>query len=304
MYSRWFSSAVVVLWLIAMGWLVVAKVVPQWVVGEPPDRQTILAAQKREPPVGWTMEFGGRRIGWALCRTTTESDEVTEIRSDVHFDELPLDALAPPWLRSLLKVSGRPIPEVEMDVESTLSFDPLDRLERFESLLRLAPLQDPIVFRGTVEGTNLRLTVSGGLIEDEEATAYLPPKALVGDVLSPQTQLPGLRKGQTWTVPVYSPLRPFNAPLENLQATVERTTPITWDGQTVKTWLVVYHRESGFSFAQTKIPRGKLWVRRDGAVLRQQMMILDSAMTFERLSDRDAAELAERVEQRKNQPRE
>ncbi len=292
MYSRWYSVMVVGLWLAAMSWLVIEKVLPRLLIGEPPSYRTIRAAQKRESPVGWSMDFNGRRLGWALSTTSPGPNGVTEIRSRVHFDHLPLEELAPPWLRTLLKMTQRPIAPIKMDVQSTLTVDPLDRLQRFESLVRLDPLKDAIVLRGVLDGTKLTLTVTAGGLPSKKTDFYLPSDVLVGDALSPQTQLPGLRQGQSWTVPVYSPLRPLGSPLEILQATVERKDSITWDGHTEQTWLVVYRRDSGFSFNHGKNARGKLWVRRDGTVLRQEVMILDATMTFVRLADEQADALS------------
>ena len=49
MHSRWYSVAVVLLWLATMGWLVSQKVLPSLVIGEPPDYQAILAVQRGAP---------------------------------------------------------------------------------------------------------------------------------------------------------------------------------------------------------------------------------------------------------------
>jgi hypothetical protein len=269
MYSRWFNIAVVVLWLTAMGWLVIEKVLPPLLVGEPPSYRTILEGQQRQPPVAWKMTLGGRQLGWAISNISRLPDGMTEIRSRVHFDEFPLQEMTPGWIRSLLRLVEQPVVKLEMDAHSTLTIDPLGRLSRFESTVRLDPLDDAIKFRGTVDGTQLRLHVhSGGFSYNTEV--YLPTDSLLDDGLSPQTQLPGLRTGQTWTVPAYSPLRPLNNPLEILQAKVEGIEPITWDGRTVETWLVVYRSDSGFRLSGNQTPRGRLWVRRDGTVLKQR----------------------------------
>lgn len=327
MYSRWFSVAVVLLWLTAMGWLMVKKVLPPLVIGDPPSYRTILQAQRREPPVGWTMELDDRPLGWALCTTAPGPNGVTEIRSRVHFDKLPLNELAPFSVRFLLNMIDQPLAPVEMDVQSTLSINPLDRLERFESRLKLDPLKDAIILRGTVDGPQMSLAVTSGDFT-HKTRVYLPPDALVGEAWSPQTQLPGLRQGQRWTVPVYRGLRSYQLllallrefnqsgatsggrqqrlsephrilekeePSEILQATVERMVPVTWGHRTEQTWLVVYRRDSGSDSASERTPRGKLWVRRDGTVLRQQVMIFDSAIMFVRLPDQQAAALVTRV---------
>jgi hypothetical protein len=111
----------------------------------------------------------------------------------------------------------------------------------------------------------------------------------VTDALSPQAKLPGLREGQTWNVRIYSPFRRPNNPTEVLQATVEGIKPMLWEGHTVDTWLVVYRSDPGAGTASTETPRVRLWVRDDGTVLKQEANLLDSRITFVRLSDEAAS---------------
>jgi len=291
MYSRWYNVAVVLLWLLAMGWLVIEKVMPPLRIGNPPSYQTILRSQKLQPLVGWQMILNGQPLGWALSRTTRTDDNLTEIHSRVHFNEIPLEKLVPGWLSGVV---DRRDSRLEMDARNTLTFDPLQRLSVFRSALRFDTLEDAIKLQGTVDGNHLRVVVgTGGLTYTTEA--YLPPDALLGDALSPQTQLPNLRPGQAWTVPVYNPLRPPNSPLEILQASVEGSEAVSWDGRQEETWLVVYRSDDGFRADGDKPPRGRLWVRRDGTVLKQQVMVFSSTMIFIRLADDRAKELAERV---------
>ena len=123
----------------------------------------------------------------------------------------------------------------------------------------------------------------------------LSTNALAGDSLSPQVCLPGLREGQTWKVPSYSPLRPPNNPVEMLTATVEGLEPFDWNGRPEEVWLVVYRADSGLGMGIDKTPRGRLWVRPDGTVLGQQVMMLDCKLMFVRLPDRQAAELEKKL---------
>jgi hypothetical protein len=111
--------------------------------------------------------------------------------------------------------------------------------------------------------------------------SFLPTDALVGDVLSPRDRLPGLRVGQTWTVPVYSPFRPATSPMEILQASVERETRLTHAGVSTPVLLVIYRAETGSTGSQ--VLRGRVWVDRDGLVLKQEMRFQDSRLTFERM---------------------
>ncbi len=291
MYSRWFNIAVVGLWLSTMTWLVVAKVLPSLLVGEPPSYSTIIETKQRDLPVGWQMTFNGRSLGWALSRTVPMANHLTEVRSRVHFDEIPLQDLT----GGLGRLIQLPIPDMQMDVNSTLTIDSLGRLVRFDSAVQVDKFNNVIRLRGTVEDTQLSLAVrSGGFSYTTEA--YLPPDALLSDALSPQPRLPGLRKGQTWTVPVYSPLRPPNHPMEVLHAAVEELDTIVFEGTAEDVWLVVYRTDPGFRLGKDDQPRGRLWVRPDGTVLRQEVMLLDSVMSFERLSDEKAVAVMQQID--------
>jgi hypothetical protein len=73
-----------------------------------------------------------------------------------------------------------------------------------------------------------------------------------------------------------------------LQATVEGIKPMLWYGGTVDTWLVVYRGDPGAGTARTESPRVRLWVRGDGTVLKQEASLLDSTITFVRLSEEEA----------------
>ena len=291
MYSRWSNAAVIILWLSAMGWLLVEKVLPPLLVGQPPSYRTILEAQRREPPVGWRMSFNGQRLGWALSTTERLEDDLTEVRSWVHFEELPLDDLTPGWLRALVRLVEQPVGRLKMDARNRTLIDPLGRLSSFRSEVRVQPFDDLITMQGAMEGTRLKIEIhTGGLVY--EAEERIPPNALLSDVFSPRTQLPGLHAGQTWTVPVYSPLQPPSHPLEILQATVKGSESIVFNGRREDAFLVVYRSDPGRGLGNDERPRGRLWVRGDGTVLKQQTTIFNSTMTFVRLSDEKAAALA------------
>jgi len=63
MSSRWFNTAVVVLWLATMSWLVKEKVLPPLLIGEPPSYSEIIEAQNRE-----FARRLGRVLGWTSDR--------------------------------------------------------------------------------------------------------------------------------------------------------------------------------------------------------------------------------------------
>ncbi|MEX0676580.1 MAG: hypothetical protein WD063_05865 [Pirellulales bacterium] len=276
-----FNVIVILFWLATMSWLVVAKILPPLRVGEPPNYASILEHSHDEPPASWTIEMQGRTIGWAANKIVRGTDGISQFYSRVYLDGLPLEELAPGWLASVLKPVFSEIREMDVDKRSRFAVDPLGRLSEFESRVRLADVTDAIRVQGKIDGSTLHLTVTSGEIS-ARLTRSLSPNALMGDELSPQARMPGLRVGQTWTVPLYSPFRAATSPLEILQATVEREDRFHWDGQTVNTRMIVYRGDPGSGLAGDE-PRGRMWVRDDGVVLRQEVSVFKSLVQFERL---------------------
>ncbi len=295
MYSRWFNFAVLGLWLTSMGWLVTTKVIPPFLVGNPPSHATILAAQREDRPIGWTIEWNGRPLGWAVTFTQGHSEGVTEVRSLVHFDELPIEEFIPDWLRVMLPPLAQERIRLPVESQSSLLFDPLGRLSRFESSVRLDVEQPFVRMRGTADGAKMVLWLRVGDLPPFDAELPVPRDALLGDALSPQSRLPGLRERQTWTVESYSPLRPPNSPKELLYADVESRQPFFWNGRKVDTFLVVYRTDAAEAVGGAGAVRAKLWVQLDGNVLKQQVFLFRSTLTFLRMNEHDAAPLAARI---------
>jgi len=311
-HSRWYNIAVIALWLSTMAWLVGNKVLPSILVGDPPSYPAILEAQRNEPPVGWSISWQEHRLGWAVSATSTLPDDLTEVRSKVHFDKLPLRDMSPEWLRGMLpadQLGGR----LQLESDTVLNFDPLGRLSRFESSMDFppwpaargpaGPQQSLLKIRGTIDGASLDLWIRVGDLTPYQWKLDVPRNALLQDSLSPQSRLPGLREGQSWTMQTYSPLRPPTDPTEILHARVETRMQLTWNNQAKKTWLVVYRGDPGSAPESESSVRGKLWVcREDGAILKQEWAILGAVLTFERLSDEKAAGLAKKLAVRDEGP--
>jgi hypothetical protein len=300
MHSRWYSVTVVLLWLAAMTWLVVYKVLPPLLVGEQPSFHEMLDAQQREPPVAWRLSLNGRKLGWAISSTSLRPDGSTQIRSRVHFDQLPLEQFLRGWLiRQVFRVVEPPSVQVEMDAHSVLTFDAEERLAGFESSIWLGSARNAIRLEGTVEGDHLILSLHSDDLPDPPKLppVPIPQHSRMGDALSPQTQMPGLHVGQIWTTQSYNPLRPDN-PWEVVEAKVESFEPIIWGNQTEEARLVVFRRDSGFGLlSRQPTPRGRLWVRSDGMVLRQEVLFLDSTLVFDRYPSLQEAGLAGKLEE-------
>ncbi|MGD0897811.1 MAG: hypothetical protein ABR915_08225 [Thermoguttaceae bacterium] len=296
MGSRWYPLAVVVLWLSAMSWLVVTQVVPPMVVGKPPIyHQTGAADSEPEPPVGWNMSWNGRHLGWALSKATQVPGEGTVIWSRLHFDPLSLDQLFSAWPGILGPMRGLPSARLQLEADSTLRLDLLGHLIDFDSVLKIVPGHSLIRLRAAPDGSDLALSLR---VQDAAYDLKVPlgPEGMLHDSFSPEMHLGGLRAGQRWTVPSYSPLNSITDPkhpIEILLARVEESTSIVWNKRSEEVWLVVYRTNEAVGPASDKNIRTKLWVHRDGKVLRQQIYTLGGSLVFNRMSDQDVSRLLE-----------
>jgi hypothetical protein len=290
MNSRWYSAAVVILWLATMSWLVVEKVLPPLLIGEPPSYDTIAKSQEQDPPTGWKISLDGRKLGWALTDAKPQPAGTMEIHGRVHFDALPIDRLIPRWLQPLSRLLVKPDEQTHMDATSALLIGSFGQLLRFDSAVQWDRSASGVSLHGVVEGRELQVSISSEGVSLSHKVS-LPPNALLSDAFAPQTRLPGLRAGQTWNVPVCNPLALTENPVEIVRATVEGKEPILWNGAVENVWLVVYRGDAGNAVGANRTPKGKLWVRPDGTVLQQQMTLLDLHILFVRLPDKQAAKL-------------
>jgi hypothetical protein len=301
--------AVVVAWSASMTWLVVHKVLPPLMIGEPPGYVAVVNTEGPQPPVGWDLSWNGGRLGWAVSTIKRQENLTTEIRSHIHFDQLPLEQWAPGWLQPFMSAGFPRGARAAMEAESTMTIDPLGRLADFDSALRLRPWQSLVRVRGLIDGNKLKLFVHMADFSAEPEIP-LPAGARLTDSLAPQVRLPGLWLGQQWSVSSYSPINflcdPIGFvegrnPLEVLQARVERLVPIEWQQRREHVWMVVYCKEpqtESWSGAGEQICN-RLWVRRDGTILRQQVMLGRSVLTFSRLPDDRATSLLESADRLK-----
>lgn len=276
MDSRWISPVITLFWLSTMTWLIESKVLPPLRRGDPPDYRSLYSDNpKDDAPVGWEMSLGGKPLGWAVNRFTrslggiNSSDHITNLEGHIHFDRIPLAELSPAWMKDLWGF-GDTNGDVPMDADSKLTINSLGRLNSFNSSLRLGGVREAIRIHGEVQASRLHIVVEAGQFREEFDT-YLPSDALVASELSPQSQMTGLHVGQEWTVPVFSPLRPPNNPVEILQARVEESDPLVWGDHMTSVRKVVYRTDSGSAGSSTEEPHAKLWIADDGSVLRRKL---------------------------------
>ncbi len=281
-----------------MSWLAVYKILPPFFMGEPPTYESVGVDGPR-PPVAWYLYLDGHRLGWALSEISQQSTDTTEIHSLVHFDSLPLDELLPVYLRALAHSSTHAAGSTEMEVESDLiTNSALNQLVSFYSKFRPKSGQSLVKIEGSMEADKLKLAVRAGQLNYD---FDLPlPEIKVRDSFSPETMLRGLHLGQAWTFDSYSPLALPSHPMEMIQrrppterlfAKVEERTQLRWNGHMEPMWLVVYRTDASEGPAGQKNVRNRLWVHRDGTVVRQEVLLGDHSLMFTRMPDDDAAAL-------------
>lgn len=281
MGNQQFNIVVVLFWCATMTWLVVAKIVPPLRVGEPPSYASILKESSDEPPVGWQIQLDGRTIGWAANKMVRRKDGITDLYSRVYLGKLPWEELAPGLLGTVLKPVLANLGPMDVDKKTRLVIDPLGRLVEFESRVRMGSMADAVKVQGQIEGAKLKLSAQSGDLP-YKIEQSLPSNALMNEELSPQVRMPGLRVGQAWTVPLYSPFRTPSSPVEVLQAVVERQERLTWGDESLFCHVVVYRADSGSGVSEGET-RGRMWVDAEGLVLRQEITILGSNLHFVRL---------------------
>jgi hypothetical protein len=306
MRIRWYRLAVLALWLVAMSWLVVCKILPPLLIGEPPIYAS-MAAERARPPVAWYLNLNDIRLGWALSEISRQSTDATEIHSLVHFDGLPLDQLLPVYLRELARASIQSAKRMEMEVESHMLINPLNQLQSFDSKLKFRPHtgQSLVTIEGNVDGDKLKLAFRVGDMPLERMELSMPENK-IRDSFSPETELRGLHLGQSWTIVTYSPLAlPSNpldlvqhrAPTEVLLAKVEEKTLVMWNGQMEPAWLVVYRSDASQTPDDERNIRNRMWVRTDskdgtdGMVIRQQVLLGGNSLLFSRMPEKAAGQL-------------
>jgi len=196
---------------------------------------------------------------------------------------------------------------MEMEVESHMLINPLNQLQSFDSKLKFRPNagQSLVAIEGNVDGDTLTLSFRAGEMPMEKIPLSMPENK-IRDCFSPETELrpaPGTRSlyaGQRWTIVSYSPLSLPSNPIDLLQhrapttvllAEVEKKDDVMWNGKREPAWLVVYRSEAGRGSGSDENVRNRMWVRMDGTVIREEVLLGGNNLMFSRMSDNDAARL-------------
>lgn len=287
LHRPWLAPIVVAFWIATSGWLVTAKILPAWRPGSPPGYQGLYGEGSRLRPVGWTVQWNGCPLGWAVAESTRAADGGLTVDSHLHFERMPVDEVLPSWASMLFNGMLRSRSLSTFDARGRLSIDERGRLLAFRSAVSVAGMANDVVLEGKVRDGQVAIDVRAGDLH-YQMSRHLPEQLTIGDELSPQASMPGLYEGRRWTVPIYSPLRPGHSPLEILHAEVGPEETFFWENNLVRVNVVSYREDPSSS----RPPRSRIWVDRSGRVLKQESSVLAGTLTFVRRSDEAAARLA------------
>jgi hypothetical protein len=258
MPHRLVSVAILLFWSIAAFALFTRDMLPELLVGDPPDLRSISKADGAFEPTHWSIMVAEdpslmnlRSVGQAVTKSTLKADGWVEMTSDVRIDA-----------KGLLK--GTPfqtLHDEQLVVLSNYHIDPSGNLFAFWTGVKSASeAGELLTLEGRVKDESLEVRAKGPMpIFNWTRTFAYQPRGMVQNTLGPIDRMPGLQVGQRWESRVVSPL---TGRVESIRVEVARKGVITWGNNPV-TALEVVARASPLTV--------RMWVRPDGLVLRQEV---------------------------------
>ena len=259
MPNRLVSAAILIFWAVAAGSLIERDVLPEWLIGPPPDLHTVTKAGESSGPTSWTIYVADdpssvdtlRPIGEVVTRTISKKDGWLQLVSHATFNSSGL--LNGP-------VMGAGTGE-QIDVSNSFDIDQAGNLYHFRAAVRAnGGREELIVLEGNLKQNAIEVRATGP-IPLLNWTREFPYKTrgMVQNSLSPLDKMPGLHVGQRWESRMVSPL---TGRVEVVRAEVVKRGVIHWDGEPVHVLEVV---------TKATAMTARTWVRLDGLVLRQEV---------------------------------
>ena len=195
-----------------------------------------------------------------------------------------------------MPILEKPPENLRIDARSVLTIDPLGRLVRFDSAVRLEPFNETIGLKGVVEeGRKLQLAVRiGNKPIQTPKEIQLPSDALLSDVLFAPDAAAGLgvepdldRAG----------LQPFHAGQAVGDHSRQRGAvgALYVERDHGERLVRCLPRRCGQRHGRRAADQGRGLVRPDGVVLQQKVMLFDAPLLFVRMTDDEARKLVERA---------
>lgn len=274
MPHRLVCVAILLFWSIAAVALFTRDLLPDLLIGTPPDLRTISQADGAPKPTHWAIMVAEdpslmnlRSVGQAVTRSTLKRDGWVEMTSEVFVDAEDLLRATP----------FENVHNERLEVDSSCNIDPSGNLSEFRTTVRSAGEPGELLtLEGHVKNRWLEIRAHGALpIFNGIRKFPYQPRGMVQNTLGPMDRMPGLQVGQRWESPIISPL---TGRVETIKVEVARKGVITWGNNPVQA-LEVVARASPISV--------RMWVRPDGLVLRQEVPFPFVRLVLDRQPDSD-----------------
>jgi hypothetical protein len=274
MPHRLVSVAILIFWAIASVALFTRDILPDLLIGSPPDLRTIALAGETPKPTRWSIlvadDPGGlqlRAVGQATSNVERQADGCVRMTSFAWFDS-----------GELLK--GTPMSAVQnerLEVRGMYGIDKSGNLDAFRTSVRLTGGgEDLLTLTGAVKKNSLEVMAFGPLHMLNWSRSFpYQPRGMVQNALGPVDRMPGLQVGQRWKSRMISPI---TGRVEEVRVEVTAERFITWDSNPVRTLEVVTHMPP---------LTARTWVRPDGLVLRQEAPFPFVRLYLERQGDQE-----------------
>ena len=277
MPNRLVCGAILVFWGLMTFELQRRDVLPDLLIGPPPDMRTVTKATEANP----------QRTRWAIQVSDLGDKAATSVRVVGQVDtriRASTDGwcrfMSDSWLDTGALLRGTPLDVVENQrvlIRTVSDIDGTGNLDNFRATVHLEGDHDDLLtISGTVRQNELVVTARSPLsLLDWRKTFPYQPREMVQHELSPLEAMPNLRVGQRWRSQIVSPL---TGRVETAQISVDRKKIITWDSNPVTTFEIVTH-----------VPplTARTWARSsDGLVLRQEIPFPFARVTLERVPER------------------
>lgn len=283
MPPRLVRLALVLFWIYAAWSLFRRDILPDLIVGPPPDLRAIASSgDQPEGPVHWAIlvdddddptAFSGRSVGQAVTETVRQEDGGVQLTSHAWFDtDEFFDPKGTPGSKPESSLVGTNQAD-RLEIDGSCWIDRDGNLERFRVALREGRISsaDLLVIEGRLRNDRIEIKTSGLVPYLGPLSFPYKPHGIVQSNFGPLDRLPRLHVGQNWESQIVSPL---TGQVTTARVDVVGTRIISWDGNPVTT-LEVLTRTAGLST--------RTWVRRDGLVLRQEVPIPLVRLVLERI---------------------
>jgi hypothetical protein len=286
MGNRIFVAVVLLLWGGSMSWLMVARILPPFFHGDPPQHGVPI----RDEPVCWQIEYGGRPIGHAVSQAVSGALGTTEIYSRVILEGIELKELAPQWMGGLVRAMG----EITLDSRTRFVLDSIGHLSSFDTRVRLNDLPVMMKVTGRVAGAELVLKIQSGEVK-HEVHYPVPSDDLLTVELMPEPKLLQVYVGRKWQQEVFSPFQAPSNALELMQAEVVEEGMIDHRGESIYSRKIEFRSMSDAGVSADNTLRAVMWVAEDGTVLRQDVYLMNTKLRFERCHEPHKLRLASKL---------